>query len=593
MIRRIAGLLVPLLAAAPGARAGAIYPIDRATVLAGSRFDLKVEFDQVVPQQEIRVAIGGKPAEVVFGRPGLWLEREDGKPATSWVMQGCSLDRPGPVEVVATGGGQTLRVRWEVTGTGPRRAKNVILFIGDGLTPANRTAARLLSRGMEQGKFKGALSFDEFPHTALVGTSGMDSIITDSANSMSAYTTGHKTALNAMGVYASRAENDFEHPRVETIVELVKRRTRMAVGVVSDAEVQDATPAAMVAHTRRRARKAEITSNFLDDGVDVLLGGGRAYFLPAGTAGSKRHDGLDPLQRYRSAGYGYVTTARELTAAVARPETRKLLGLFHPENMDGVLDRRFLRAGTVAQFPDQPDLTEMTRAALEVLSRNPDGFVLMVEAALIDKFSHRLDWERATWDTIMLSNAVQLARDFATRRNDTLILVTADHTHGLSVVGTVDDSLPGPPRERIRTYAEAGFPNYPAPDRDGYPARPDPSRRLAVFFSDFPDHWEDRAPALRGPREPTVPAPDRTGFVANPAEKSPGAVLEEGNLPRSAEAGVHTMDDVILDASGPGSERVHGFLDNTEVFRIMADALGLGRTQSRTGKASATTTRTR
>jgi len=593
MTRLAAGLLCTLCLAHP-AWAGAIYPIDRATVLAGSRFDLKVEFDQVVPREQIRVTVGGRPAETVFGRPASWLEREDGKPVSSWVIQGASLTQAGPVEVVASGGGQTLRVRWEVYATGARRAKNLILFVGDGLSPAHRTAARLLSRGMSQGKFKGVLSFDDFPHTGLVGTSGMDSIITDSANSMSAYTTGHKSALNAMGVYASRADNDFEHPRVETLVELVKRRTRMAVGVVSDAEVEDATPAAMVAHTRRRARKAEIAPMFLDAGVDVLLGGGRAYFLPAGTPGSKRQDGLDPLARHRHAGYPVVTTARELAATASRAETRKLLGLFHPDNMDGVLDRKYLRKGTVAEYPDQPDLTEMTRAAIDVLSRNPDGFVLMVEAALIDKFSHRLDWERATWDTIMLSNAVKVARDFAARRNDTLILVTADHTHGLSIVGSVDDSISGPPRERVRTYAEAGFPDYPAPDAEGYPARPDVGRRLAVFFSDTPDVHEARAPSLNGPREPTVPAPDKKGFVPNPAEKSAKAPLAEGNLPRTAEGGVHTMDDVVLDALGPGSERVHGFMDNTEVFRVMAEALGLGRAgppataRTRAGSAGAT-----
>ena len=176
----------------------------------------------------------------------------------------------------------------------------------------------------------------------------------------------------------------------------------------------------------------------------------------------------------------------------------------------------------------------MTRAALDVLSRNPDGFVLMVEAGLIDKFSHELDWERAVWDTIMLSNAVQVARDFAARRNDTLILVTADHAHGLSVVGTVDDALPGPPRERVRTYAAAGLPDYPPPDRDGYPARPDAGRRLAVFFSDFPDMYVSHEPSLDGPRRPTIAAPDRNGYLANPREKSPRSVLVEGNLPQQS-----------------------------------------------------------
>src|SRR5262249_3313832 len=104
-VRATAVLLTLVVAGA--ARAGAIYPIDRASVLAGSRFDLKVEFDGVVAQKDVRVTVGGAPAETVFGKPGLWLEREDGKPATSWGMQGVSLEKAGPVEGVATGGSQT------------------------------------------------------------------------------------------------------------------------------------------------------------------------------------------------------------------------------------------------------------------------------------------------------------------------------------------------------------------------------------------------------------------------------------------------------------------------------------------------------
>ena len=166
--------------------------------------------------------------------------------------------------------------------------------------------------------------------------------------------------------------------------------------------------------------------------------------------------------------------------------------------------------------------------------------------------------------------------------------MTADHTHGLSVVGTTEDG-PGAPRDRIRTYAEAGFPDYPAPDRDGYPNRVDPRRRLAILFSNTPDHWDNGGPYLDGPAEPTVAATDRKGWVPNPAEqKRPGAVLVQGNLPASAEGGVHTVDDVVIDATGPGSERVHGFLDNTDVFRVMAEALGLGQPASKAQRAAPT-----
>ena len=101
---------------------------------------------------------------------------------------------------------------WTVYDTGPRKAKNVILFIGDGMSPAHRVAARLLSKGIAEGKSLGKLAIDDMPHMALVATAGSDSIITDSANSASAYATGHKTAVNAMGVYADRTANPFDDP---------------------------------------------------------------------------------------------------------------------------------------------------------------------------------------------------------------------------------------------------------------------------------------------------------------------------------------------------------------------------------------------
>ena len=246
--------------------------------------------------------------------------------------------------------------------------------------------------------------------------------------------------------------------------------------------------------------------------------------------------------------------------------------------MDGALDRHILKKGTVDKYPNQPDLADMTAAAIKVLSRNKEGFVLMVEAGMIDKFSHPLDWERSVYDTIMLSNAVQVARDFAAVRNDTLILVTPDHTHGMAIVGTVDDAKPGEEmREKVGVYAAAGYPNYPAPNKDGYPADPNPSRRLSVFYADFPDHYETFRAHVEGPNVPALKGSDDK-YGANPAyEKSPGAMLRLGNLPRSADTGVHTADDGVLQAMGPGSGMVRGFMDNTEVFRVMADALGLGQ----------------
>ena len=103
---------------------------------------------------------------------------------------------------------------------------------------------------------------------------------------------------------------------------------------------------------------------------------------------------------------------RKAELAAAR-SAGKLLGLFNTGNIDGALDRFFLKKGTVAKFPDQPDLTDQVRAALDIVSRNDKGFVLMVESGRIDKYSHSLDWERSVYDTIMLDNAVKIAKDFA------------------------------------------------------------------------------------------------------------------------------------------------------------------------------------
>jgi alkaline phosphatase len=129
----------------------------------------------------------------------------------------------------------------------------------------------------------------------------------------------------------------------------------------------------------------------------------------------------------------------------------------------------------------------------------------------------------------------------------------------------------------VRLYEKAGFPNYPAPDAEGYPPRVDVSRRLAIFSASLPDHYETFRPKLDNPNDPTVPGKEPGTYVANERYKDvPGAVLRFGNLPAMMNADVHSGEDVVLTAIGPGSDRVRGQMENTEVFRIMVEALGLG-----------------
>lgn len=573
----VIGLAAGLLASGT-AFAQVIYPIDRAEILAGSRFDLKVEFPGLADPSRVRVTLNGRDHAAALGRAAEFTAREDGKDASALTLRGVSIDQPGQYAVTATDGDRTATVTWEVyAAAGPRRAKNVILMIGDGMAVANVTAARILVGGIEQGKYRRPLAMDGLPQMATVGTSGSDSIVTDSANSASAYNTGHKSAVNALGVYASRAADTLAHPKVETLGEIVKRRLGMSVGIVTNTEIQDATPAGVFAHTRRRSDYVPITDQLLAFGPEVAMGGGSASFLPQSVAGSRRRDGRDMLAAFRDGGYAFADTAAALSAAAADPSTRKLLGLFNLGNMDGALDRFYLKKGNVGRFPDQPDLTEQVSAALRVLERNPAGFYLMIESGLIDKFNHPLDWERSVYDTIMLDHALKVVLDWAGNRDDTLVIVVPDHTHGAGIVGTVRDEVQAEQmRDKVGVYADAGFPNYPAPDARGYPPSVDVSRRLAMFYAAFPDYYETYRPNLDGPRVPAVRSGPGGPYVANEKGNTPGAQLRIGNLPRDAEQGVHSADDALLRATGPGSERLRGFVDNTFVFRAMAEALGLG-----------------
>lgn len=560
----------------------AIYPLNQASILAGSKFDFKVEYDQMVEESDASIKINGTSAGEFFKTKPEYIQNESGK-GSSFIWRNVTLPVAGSYQVLATNASRSItakNVTWDVYSTGPRKVKNIIFFLGDGLTIANRTSARVLSKGIIEGKYQGRLSFDDMPYMAMIGTSGADSLLTDSANSMSAYMTGHKSSVNALGVYASRASDNLAHPKVETIAELIKRKTKMSVGIVSDAEIEDATPAALVAHTRRRADKQYIADQLFYQNIDVILGGGSAYFLPQSEKLSKRKDNNNLVRLFKNDGYEFVSTRSELLNIDIKPSTKKVLGLFHHDNMDGSYDRFISKKNTVPQYPDQPDLTEMTKTAINVLSKNPNGFFLMVEAGLIDKFNHPLDWERAAYDTIMLSNTVAIAKEYAATHKDTLVVVTPDHTHSGSIIGVIDDARKGSLREKVGTYAEAGFPNYPKANAQGYPESIDVSKRMVFQYSSYPDHYETMRPKLDGSFVPAIKEnKDSKKYIANPKYKDQNedAYLVSGNIPDSGDTGVHTADDGILHAYGPTGEAFKSFLDNTEVFKNLVNALGLGK----------------
>ena len=550
-----------------------IMPIDRAKFLVGQKFDFEIEVKTDSPASAIEVLVNGIDAEKFFGKQGVTKFDK----MSTYRINDVALPQTGTVAVAVTvkteQGMEKRRINYEVSAeTIKKPAKNVILFIGDGMSLPARQMARILSKGITEGKYNDLLEMEKMSNLALITTSGSDSLVTDSANSASAYATGQKGAVNAMGVYADSTKDPFDDPKVENIIELAKRTRGMATGIVSTANITDATPAAMLAHTRKRSEQNFIAQEMLNPlhRPDVILGGGSRQFLPKSVPGSKRSDERNLIEEFKQQGY---VTAINKTELKQVGTTDKLLGLFQLDNMDVYIDREVTKNPAVlGNFNDQPTLMDMTKAAIDVLSKNKNGFFLMVEGACIDKQLHTMDWQRATYDTIEMDKAVGIAKEFAKKNEDTLIIVVADHSHGASITGTYHELDGKTGREAVRTYADAGWTTFADVDGDGFPDDPNPSVTLAVQFANHPDYIEN----YKFQEVPTSPAIMANGkAIANEKRSPQGGDLKVGNIPSSDSSEVHSADDVPLTADGPGADYFKGVMDNTEVFHGMVHALGL------------------
>jgi alkaline phosphatase len=234
-------------------------------------------------------------------------------------------------------------------------------------------------------------------------------------------------------------------------------------------------------------------------------------------------------------------------------------------------------------FPDQPMLDEMTAKALAVLERKKDGFVLMVEGASIDKQAHAMDTERWMLDTIEFDRAVALARDFAARRGDTIVIVTADHEcAGVALIGgslVSDARLQELVREggtalrdkTVGIYEAAGFPKYRIA-ADGYPETTDIDNRLLVAYGANSDRYEDYRTnplPLQDSQQPFVKNQPLAAYPADPSLRdAQGKFLITGQVPGNS--AVHTASDIPLSAFGPGAYSFTGVIDNTDVFFKLA-----------------------
>ena len=442
------------------------------------------------------------------------------------------------------------------------KAKNVILFVGDGMSVPTMTAARILD-----GQNKGVdgesniLALEALlSYTALSKTYSHDGQVADSAPTATAMLAGVKTLNGVIGVNQNVVLDDcstLSGNEVTSLIELAEE-AGLATGVVSTARITHATPAAAYAHTVERdwendvtlakgeksAGCTDIAAQLVDwsfgDGLEVVLGGGRSNFMTAETADPEypekmgaRADGRDLVAEWQ-AKYtdGAYVWNQEQFDAVDTATTKHLFGLFEGSHMQYEADRAKDAGG-------EPSLAEMTTKSIEMLSQNENGFVLVVEGGRIDHAHHAGNAARALADTIALSEAVQAAYD-AVNPEETLIVLTADHSHVFSIAGYPER---GNPILGIAGIADDGKPYTTL----GYLNGPG----AAVY--------EGEAPLAPEGADAEAPLTIRADLTA--VDTADVDFLQQSLIPLGSET--HAGDDVAILAQGPWAHLFHGVSNRT------------------------------
>ncbi len=469
------------------------------------------------------------------------------------------------------------------------KAKNIILFVGDGMSLTTVAAARILEgQRMGQPGEEHALSWEAFPQTAFSKTYNTDTQTPDSAGTMSAMATGVKTRAGVLSIGQQAPRGDCPGALAAPLLTLweLAERAGLATGVVTTTRVTHATPAATFSHSpdRNWENDAEMlglantdgcrdiarqwVESAYGDGPEVLLGGGRSNFFPATQPDPEYADrtGLRLDQRelvaewkQRRKNGTYVWNKAQFDAA---PLDAPLLGLFEPSHMQYEHDRSRDTAG-------EPSLAEMTRAAIARLqhasSRSGHGYVLLVEGGRIDHAHHSGNAHRALTDTIALSEAVAAASTM-TSADDTLILVTADHSHTLTFAGypVRGNAILGKVKG---SSGEGSNPSGFATDATGM-------TYSTLSYANGPGYVGATDQAPEGPK--TFPQ-EISGF--QPAHSRPDLAdvdtahpdyMQEAMIPLSNET--HGGDDVGIWARGPGASAVRGTLEQNVIFHILLQA---------------------
>lgn len=467
-------------------------------------------------------------------------------------------------------------------------AKNVILFVGDGMGISTITAARILEgqlRG-ESGE-ENQLSFEKFPYVALSKTYSVNQQTSDSAPTMTAMVTGVKTndRLISVDQFVKLGEPDWQivqHHRLKTVLEMAEERG-LSTGVVSSARLTHATPAACYAHTSDRDWEGDTNGATVPDiarqliefpfgnGLEVALGGGREHFLPlsakdpedlekTGSRKDERDLTQEWIKKYPKAAFVW----NDIRFIEVNPATTDhLLGLFERSHLEFEHDRP-------RDIGGEPSLSEMTAKAIAILRRNKKGFFLMVESGRIDHAHHAGNAFRALTDTIELAKAVQLAKD-KTNPRDTLIIVTADHSHVFTIAGYPKRGNPilGKVVEPDKTK--------PAHDHLGLPY-------TTLSYANGPGYTGESHDALRQKTLPSGPKsfphqPDRFSGITTgrpdlaTVDTTAPQYLQEATVPMPMET--HGGEDVAIFATGPQAHLFHGVQEQNVIAHVIMHALRL------------------
>ncbi len=438
----------------------------------------------------------------------------------------------------------------------PQKAKNVILFIGDGMGISTITAARIYA-GQKQGQTgeEYILPFEAFDNVALVKTYNTNAQVPDSAGTATAIHSGKKTRIGVLGIGPDAVRGDCESALANPLPLMGEEVTKrgLALGIVSTARITHATPASVYARSADRnweddAGMAEdqrgkgckdIATQLIEADWDVALGGGLAPFFGQGVDDAGRR--LDreanlPLQWSRRTGGTFVRSAEALDEA---PMDKPVLGLFSRSHLAYMAERSKGKGG------GEPTLSDMTAQAIARLRRDPDGFYLMVESGRIDHGHHAGKAGYALEEAVEFSRAIQYAID-NTDPAETLIMVTADHSHVFTISGYPRRGndilgLVVPPEGDISNTEE--------------PAKADDGKPYTTL-----GYWNGPG-AIQHDREDGRPLPE-TGVEAR----------QQAAIPLYSET--HAGEDVALYAQGPGADKARGVIEQNVIYDLIVSAFG-------------------